>query len=192
MSARAETFDSDELLALARLALENNQIESALEKLKKLIGDANPPAESLALAARVYAQLRLFGKSAQLYERYLEKHPNALLERFQLGMTRFDAGQPAQALEVWETVLRTQPDYPPALFYKGLVLSQAGKAGEAKPLLEGLLKSVPADNFYFGRAKELIQAIETGRVAQPPAKGGNGSDKPRKAAELPSAYRTEH
>lgn len=188
-----EVFDAEELLALARLALENNQIESALQKLKKLVADADAPADSLALAARVYAQLRLFEKAAKLYESYLEKRPDALLERFQLGMTRFDAGNLAEALKVWEAVLKQQPDYPPALFYRSLALSYAGKTMEAKPILEALLKSIPADNLYFGRAKELLQAIEAGRVAPPVAKSGNGEDAKRAAAAVPpNAYRTEH
>ena len=190
-SSVSEELEPAELLALARLAIERNDIESALIKLKKVIAVSEPPIEAVSMAARIYAQLGLFDRAEKLYEQYLEKHPGAVVERFQLGMTRFDAGKSVLALETWERVLKEQPAHPPALFYKSLVLAQSGKVGEAKQILDGLLKSVPADNLYFGRGKELLQAIESGRVAQAPAIKNNGGTKA--ATPLPpDAYRTEH
>lgn len=190
-STTSDELDSAELLALARLAIERNDIESALIKLKKVIAASEPPIEAVSMAARVYAQLGLFERAEKLYEQYLDKHPDAVVERFQLGMTRFDSGKPAQALETWERVLKEQPVHPPALFYKSLALAQSGKTGEAKQILDGLLKSIPADNLYFGRGKELLQAIEAGRTASVATqKSANGG---AKVATLPpDAYRTEH
>jgi tetratricopeptide (TPR) repeat protein len=186
-------FETDELLALARLAIESNDFEGALRKLKKVVNTENAPAEGLALAARVYAQLKLFDRAEKLYQRFLEKHPDATLERFQLGMTRFEGGKASQALEVWDVVLKEQPNYPPALFYKGLVLTQLGKINEAKHVLDGLLKSASADNLYFTRAKELLQAIEIGRVPDASAaRGGNGGAKLGVPRIPPDPYQTEH
>jgi hypothetical protein len=59
-------------------------------------------------------------------------------------------------------------------------------------LLDRLLKSVPVDNLYFGRAKELSQAIETGRISTIPPKSGNGGAKPGARSGTPDPYRTEH
>src|SRR6266481_3978252 len=89
-------FETDELLALARLALESSDFEGALRKLKRVVNAENAPAEGLALAARVYAQLKLFDRAEKLYQRFLDKHPDATLERFQLGMTRFEGGKASQ------------------------------------------------------------------------------------------------
>ncbi len=186
-------FETDELLALARLALESNDLEGALHKLKGVVNAEDAPAEGLALAARVYAQLKLFDRAEKLYQRFLDKHPDATLERFQWGMTRFEGGKAVQALEIWDVVLKEQPSYPPALFYKGLVLTQLGKTNEAKQVLDGLLKSVSADNLYFTRAKELLQAIEVGRVPEASgARGGNGGTKPGTRPIPPDPYKTEH
>jgi tetratricopeptide (TPR) repeat protein len=192
MGARdTKAFESDELLALARVALDKDDIEGALYKLKQVTEAANPPVEAFALAAKVYAQLRLFDRAETLYDRFLQKQPDAFVERFQMGMVSFDSGKADKALEIWESVLKDQPGFPPALFYKALALSQKGKLGDAKQLLESLLKSLPTDNLYFGRAKELLHAIESGQLAAP--KGGNGSDKAAaRSTPTGGAYRTEH
>src|SRR5687768_13252760 len=159
-AVNSELFDNAELLALARLAVERGDLESALGKIKPVIADADASADALSLAARLYAQLGLYDRAEKLYERFLEKHPAASVERFELGMTHLDGGKPTQALEIWEKLLKDQPTHPPALFYKSLVLAQSGKAAEAKQGLDILLKSAPSDNLYFGRGKELLQAID--------------------------------
>jgi tetratricopeptide (TPR) repeat protein len=188
-----DDFDTDELLALARIELERNDLEGALLKLKKIVDAKDAPAEAVALAARVYAQLGLYDRADKLYQRFLEQHPEAVTERFQLGMTRLDSGKPDKALEVWEALLKEQPAHPPALFYKSLVLAQTGKNADAKKNLDLLLKSIPNDNLYFGRGKELLQALEAGPggAGQPAVdKGDEGG------AKLPGRkvdpYRTEH
>ncbi|MBI3900298.1 MAG: tetratricopeptide repeat protein [Gammaproteobacteria bacterium] len=184
-STKVEQFDAVELFAFARLAVDRGDLEDALFKLKQVLATVDPPADAIALAAMVYARLRLFDRAEKLYERYLEKHPNAVLERFQLGMTYYDGGKPVPALEAWEKVLKDQPRHPPALFYKALLLAQTGKTGDAKQMLDVLLKSAPADNLYFGRAKELLQALEAGKAPE--------SATANIGAMLPTdAYRTDH
>lgn len=185
-----ENFDSDELLALARRALENNDLEGGLLKLKKVIAETNPPDEALTMGASVYAQLKLFDRAEKLYQRYLEKNPKAFLERFQLGMTRFDSGKPAEALKVWDEVLKEKPEFPPALFYKGLALARTEKFNEAKMVLDHVVKTVPADNLYFNRAKELLQAIDAGQSQAAP-KAAKSEAKAGIPAP-PDPYRTEH
>lgn len=192
MTISIEQFDSDELYALARLALERNDVEGALSKLKKIIGVANPPAEALGLSARVYAQLGLFERAAKLYERYLQANPKAYLEQFQLGMTRFDAGKPDEALRVWAELLKEKPNYPPALFYSSLALSRTGKTMEARSALERLLKSVDVDNLYFARGKELLQVLESGGIAEKAVSSGRNGSLNAIARGGSDPYRTEH
>jgi len=182
-----DTFDGEELLALAQLSFERKDLEGALLKLKGIIERADPPPEAVGLAARVYAQLRLFDKAETLFERYLQANPKALLEQFELGMTRFDAGKLNEALHAWDVLLKEQPIYPPAMFYKALLHARTGKPAEAKQILEQLLKTVPVDNLYFGRGKELLQSIESGaNPEQASAKKVDGRIVP------PDPYRTEH
>lgn len=187
----SEIFDNDELLALARVALERNDVEGALGKLKKIINSANPSLDAIGLGAQIYGQLRLFEKAGKLYEKYLEVNPGAFIERFQLGMTRFDLGKQDEALKIWEMVLKDQPDYPPVIFYKSLALAQIGKTAEAVVGLNNLLKLIQADNIYFNRAKELLQAIESNTKAGI-RKEGNGGAKELGHAVPSDPYRTEH
>jgi len=186
----SEDFEADELLALARSSLEHNHVESALAKLKKVIAMDDPPLEAIGLAARVYAQLRLFDRAEKLFRRYLELDPKAVLEHFQLGMTRFNVGKTDDALKVWDGLLKDRPEFPPAMFYRSLALARLGKKAEARNSLHQLLKSVEADNLYFGRAKELLQMLEAGTPPQP---GGNGETKELGRRVVPTdPYRAEH
>ena len=185
-----DTFETDELLALARLDIDRGNVEAALGKLKQVLANPEPLPEAQALAARIYAQLGLFDRARALYQAYLQSNPKAITEKFQFGMTHFDAGQPKEALATWDSLLKEFPTHPPALFYRALVLAQQGMTADAKQTLDILMKSAPADNLYFGRGKELLQSINSGH-GFPAGKPGDGGK--QAAALLPrDAYKTEH
>ena len=186
-----DTFDTDELLALARLNVEKGEIDKALARVKQVLAAKTPPAEALTLGARLYAQLGLFGRAQELYQRFLQSNPGAVIETFQLGMTHMDAGQPREALAIWESLLKDHPVHPPALFYRALALSQQGNVADARHALETLLKSAPADNLYFGRGKELLQALDNGSAPVHATSAAGNAKKPR-ALPQKDAYKTEH
>lgn len=169
-SVSTDIFDADELIALARLDMDKGNVEAALGKLKQVLTNAEPLPEAQAMAAKIYAQLGLYDRARALFQAYLQTNPKAITEKFQFGMTHFDAGQHHEAFVVWEGVLKEFPTHPPALFYKSLVLTQEGKLADAKQTLDILLKSAPPDNLYFGRGKELLQTIGNGQM--PPVKSG--------------------
>lgn len=186
-----DDFDQDELLALARLDIERGNVEAALLKLKRLLAHEPPPPDALSLGGRLYAQLGLWDRAKHLLQRYVDMRPDAINESFQLGMVHFDAGQTAEAKKIWEGLLKTHPTHPPALFYQGLALAQEGQVPQAKQSLDTLLKTAPADNLYFGRAKELSQALELQtRPASTSGNGGEHKDPRRLAPKDP--YQTEH
>lgn len=183
-------FEADELLALARLDIERGALEEALRKLKQLTALKEPLADAFSLTGRLYAQLGLWDRAKREFQRYLEKEPNAVTEAFELGMVNFDAGHREEAKRIWDGLLQKHALHPPALFYRALLSADQGEATEAKQRLELLLKSVAADNLYFGRAKELMQAIES-------RQGRAAADRDNNFAELrqPRAkdpYKTEH
>lgn len=190
-SATHVELDNDELLALARLDVERGDLEGALLKLKQMLAAEAPQSEVLAMGGRLYAQLGLWERAKVLLQRFLVQNPNATNETFQLGMVHFDAGQAAEARKIWEGLLKTVPTHPPALFYHALVLGQEGEVNLAKHSLDTLLKTAPPDNLYFGRAKELLQALEL--QARPASMSGNGSGPkdPRRIAPK-DPYKTEH
>jgi len=189
-AVKTEDLDKEELLALARLDIERGDLEATLLKLKRVLSEASPPEEALAMAGRVYAQLGLRERAKDLFERYLDQRPNAINETFQLGMVHFESGQATQAKKIWEGLLKTAPTHPPALYYHGLLLAQEGQIPQAKQSLDALLKSAAADNLYFGRAKELLQALETQAKAGSASGNGGGKDPLRIAPKDP--YKTEH
>ena len=180
------SLDTDELIALIKLDLEKGNIEKALLKLKEVIKDKNVPSEAYAIAARTYAQLGLFERAKDNFNRYLENNPDATTELFQLGMSHLDCGEKQEALGIWDRLLKKAPVHPPALFYKGLVLAQSGKIADAKQSLDTLLKSANVDNLYFGRAKELLQSIANDQLSH----GNNGGEQ---TTTLPKgAYQQGH
>lgn len=154
-------LEPDELLALARLDIDKGELESALRKLKSVLNHASPPAGALSMAARLYAQLGLLPRAKQLFNAYLKQHPDALNERFQLGMVHFDSGEGDHAGKIWEQILVAAPTHPPTLHYMGLLCAQQNRMADARRHLEVLLKAAPSDNLYFERSRELLKTIDS-------------------------------
>ncbi|MFC4161870.1 tetratricopeptide repeat protein [Chitinimonas lacunae] len=176
-------FDNDELLALAQLDIGAERLDAALAKLKTLLNREAPPVAALALAGRLYAQIGLLDKARLHFEQYLAYHPEAVNERFQLGMVHFDGGNSEHALELWGQVRESFPHHPPALFYSALAIGRAGRDHEARALLQTLLNTAEPDNLYSGRAKELLASLAHEPEAAP-------AD--LQQMEVPDQYRTQH
>lgn len=159
-------FTQEELLALASHDMEQGRLEGALYKLKQVVQHEAAPVYGVAMAAKLYAQLRLFGSAKALYERYLALDPQSAEISFELGMVHFDMGDVEAALIIWGKVLDFAPTFPPALFYSALALSNGKHLADAKRHLDVLLQTAPEDNLYFSRSKELLQAIEAQAIQQ--------------------------
>ena len=113
-----------------------------------------------------------------------------MLESFQLGMTYFDSGESEQALGIWDKILKVEPVHPPTLFYKGLALAQSGQNADAEQSLNTLLQSASAENLYFGKAKELLDAMSKGHLQ---FRNGRQPGEPQTIAVNPDTiYKTEH
>jgi tetratricopeptide (TPR) repeat protein len=187
----SDTFEHDELLALARFDIEKGDLSEALWKLKQVTAAETAPAEAFSMCGRLYAQLSLFDRAQKMFQKYLELEPKAVTETFQLGMVHFDAGRSAEALKIWDELLKNYPAHPPALFYRALSLAQEANILQARQALDVLLKSAPADNLYFGRGKELLQSLDSfQQSAKPAANTAPGAD--ARAALAKDAYKTEH
>jgi tetratricopeptide (TPR) repeat protein len=186
-----DSFDIDELVALARLDLDKGALSEALWKLKKVVASDNPPAEALSMVGRLYAQLGLWARAQQMFRQYIAIEPSAINENFQLGMVHFDAGQSAEALKIWEGLLKNHPTHPPALFYRALLSAEANQMAEARHSLEILLKSAPADNLYFKQGKELLESLDA-RQAMANATPAVSVTKEGLVVSTKDFYRTEH
>jgi len=184
-------FESDELLALARLEIDKGDIEQALLKLKKVLAEKKVPAEANAMAARLYARLGLFERAQKLFKSYLKQRPDDVVEAFQYGMVHLDLDDEPGALEIWSSLLEKEPNHPPAMFYRGLVLARQNQVTEATNTLKRLLDTAPRENLYYTRAMELLKAIENGKSPVMP-KNAYQSEEANSPARNPKVTRTEH
>lgn len=189
-STETPVFETDELLALARLDLERGNVEQALAKVKTTLQEDAPSLDAMSLAARIYAQLGLYERAQDWYKKIVEENPEAVLESFQLGMTYFDSGESEQALGIWDKILKVEPVHPPTLFYKGLALAQSGQNADAEQSLNTLLQSAPSENLYFGKAKELLDAMKKGQFQFMNNRQMN--EQPAAVIDPENLYKTEH
>lgn len=152
-------LDSEELLALAKKDIGAGQLEAGLGKLKQavILGDL---IEAHSLIARLYAELGLFAKAKHHYGVFLQENPTAELEAFQLGMAELDSGDEQAAIAQWGRLIDISPIYPPALYYRALLLHKNQKVEEARRDIEVIAKAVPHDNLYYKQAHELLAAMD--------------------------------
>ncbi|WP_051748801.1 tetratricopeptide repeat protein [Nevskia soli] len=156
-------LDAEELLALARQDLGKERYDEALLKLKQATADApiqEVPAQIFAELGRLNLRLGLRAKAKQAFQTYLARTPEAVQERFELGLAYFEENASEPALKLWEETLKRAPLHPPTLFYSSLANAQRGSFSAALQLSQTLLANVNAENLYHGRAKELVQRIE--------------------------------
>lgn len=155
-----ELFDTEELIALIHLDVEEKQWEKALAKCKTGLKREDCPADLYAIAGRLYGQLHLFKHAETQYRRFLEHKPGHLPEHFELGMTLFDQGNLDKALSIWSDVLETDPHHPPSRFYLGIGSIQQGDLARARQHFEVILQRTPPNNFYYSKAREELTRLE--------------------------------
>lgn len=159
-------LDPDELIALSRDHLEQGRIEEALLKVKAALAQPAPPAGTHALAARIYARLRLYDRSINLLQHTLKEAPDSIERQLELAMAYQDSGDADNALQHWDAMLERHPLLPPALFNAAWLLAQRKRLAEANRHIDVLLQTAAADNLYVGRARELQQMVNDMAVAQ--------------------------
>lgn len=185
-------LDQDELLALARIDIEKEELESALIKLKQILLQESPIPDAISMIARLYAQLGLYNKAQEFFGKYVEINPDAEIEYFQLGMTYFESGQNSKAEEIWDDILANKATHPPCLYYKSLSLAKKDNPSGAKELLDVLLKSASPDNLYFQRGKELLIAIDAGENVKAFNQDKKEEKKEPVYENVSKLYETEH
>lgn len=158
-------LDADELSALAYSDFARGDLSGALTKLKTL-GDGELPESEpqLALAGRIYAQLGLYDRAKACFQAVLDEHPAAADERFELGLTLHQAGNPQDAYREWSTVLDQSPNHEATLFFMALYHVDSGDRDTAIGYLEKLLSTAPPDGAFCKRASELLEQLRAPSV----------------------------
>ena len=176
MDSALDILELDELVILANLDLESNNLSDALVKLK-LAHRKGGKGDLLPMLARLYARLGLFEKAKPLFAEYLQENPDALIEQFQYGMTYFDSNQLDEAHGVFELILDKEPNHPPAMFYSSLILSRQKKIDDATVKLENILARVDKENLFYQRAREQLVELHPNRAAEF-SEASNDTNKP--------------
>jgi len=113
-----------------------------------------------------------FRQALEGYKKILENDPKNAEALTQIGALLARGEHYDDALKTFDRVLGIAPNYPHALFEKGLVLFQ-GKVQprEGIKVWEQLIKTAPADNEYALTAKGMLEQVRgsMGRPSTPPA-----------------------
>ncbi len=160
-------FDAEELFALARLDIDKGNIADALHRLKKVTQGDKVPTGAFSVCGQLYARLALWDHALKMFQKHLERHPEALGEKFSLGLAHGNAGRAAEAMKIWNEILEKQPGYVPALFYRALLRAQQSELAGARQDLEALVRTAGANDPYLKPGKELLQSLPQQAPAAP-------------------------
>lgn len=165
-------LDQQESIALTKWHIQEKRLDKALIQIKPVLQNENIEAEALVIAARLYAQLKLFNHAQTCFIKYLEKNKDDTAAQFQLGMSYFDNRDNDKAIEIWSKILEKDENHPPALFFSAITLLQKQDNKAAIANLKKIIDFAEVDNLYYNKAKELIIDIEknTSNVTQINAK----------------------
>jgi tetratricopeptide (TPR) repeat protein len=156
-----DDFDSEELVAYAKHSLERDDLVGAMALLKRAASRSDAPQATAALIGRTQARAGLLERAQRSFEAFLAAQPDAIHERFELGMVLQQRGDKLGAIRNWDAALAASPTYPPAAYFRALAALDAGDREMAKRLLGALTASTPADNLYAKRAAELSAQLES-------------------------------
>ncbi len=110
-----------------------------------------------------------FGRALAGYKKILESDPQNLEALTQIGVLLARGQHYDDAIRTFDRVLTMQPNYPHALFEKGLVFFQ-GKVQprEGVKVWEHLIKTAPPGNEYAVTAKRMLDQVRAS-MRRPPS-----------------------
>jgi cytochrome c-type biogenesis protein CcmH/NrfG len=101
-----------------------------------------------------------FGRALAGYKNILDRDPENLEARTQIGVLLARGQHYDEAIKTFDGVLSMQPNYPHALFEKGLVLFQGkGEPLEGVKVWEQLIETAPPNNEYAVAAKRMLSQV---------------------------------
>ncbi len=154
------SFNCEELIALARLDIENHYIDGALAKIKTCLSCQDIPLEISSLAAKIYSQLRLFNNAKHRYQLFLSSMPPVIIEKFQLGLIYLESGHYKPARTVWRELLEYEPASSPTLYHGAIDHLTSRNKPAAERNLNLMLHILATNSRYFDKAKERVQQIQ--------------------------------
>lgn len=144
----------DKLIEAARHA-EAGEFEQAIILLKDLMHHEPRHELAIGMLGGLYAQIDLHERAIEHFRRVLQINPKNALAGFQLGLSLMTVGRPEEAIATWKLLLLNGDDFL-AHFYSALVLTQMGRAAEAKPLLATAAARMPNNHAAYPQLLELL------------------------------------
>ncbi len=142
-SLRLDPDGSMAHLGLARLALQEKDIETASSHLSKVIETDPENTEAYLLQAEILRQKNDFAQAARFYEEVLKRRPRALPALLGSAAVYLAQGDLDRSRKVLDKVNGIVEDHPQALYLRGLLEFRAQNLDAAKAALEQVLYKVP-------------------------------------------------
>jgi tetratricopeptide (TPR) repeat protein len=131
---------------LASLYLNLGQYEESIANAQRHLELEPGEARSHGILYLDYRFLGDQAKADEAFQAMKAANPGYLGEGFlEFGVLDFNAGNIAQAQEIFERVLETLPDQPQAHYYLALCLLSGGETARAKDLLQRFVELAPDD-----------------------------------------------
>lgn len=155
-----ELFDEQEMLALIKQDMTNNDYSRALEKLKTILKAEQIPLEAFSLAGKLYATLEMFERAKFYFAEFVKFVPEATVEWFQLGMVEKDIGNIDGAIEIWDKLAASRSDNTEVLYYLADAYIIKLMFNEARDCLLNILENAPDDSPFISMADKLLNRIK--------------------------------
>ena len=109
-------------VALGRVFLDSSRPEQALEHLANTASVQPHEHISIKWHAATLAELHRWAEAESVIQKVIEKDPDEIEPRFQLGRILYDDSRFTRAIECFESVLARMPEHPKTLEWRTTVL----------------------------------------------------------------------
>lgn len=131
-------------LKLARIAIEQERHQGAIDSLGPLLSRDGANLEAALLLAIAYRRVGRYDEAVQLYDRILRAGPNARVEYNRaIALSRW--GKTTAAMAGYERALELAPHFQPAMANLGRAYAEQNRATVAIALLRKAVQIDPAD-----------------------------------------------
>lgn len=116
--------------------LQDNCVEEAKEELERAIRMQPLDVEGQGLLGVVYFRLGLYPRAIEIYREITRACPDEITPKLNLSLCYLKTGQPSEAKDLLEDVLRRSPDHRRACGYLGLSFERMGDYARAQAAFE--------------------------------------------------------
>ena len=116
--------------------LQDNCVEEAKEELERAIRMQPLDVEGQGLLGVVYFRLGLYPRAIEIYREITRACPDEITPKLNLSLCYLKTGQPSEAKDLLEDILRRSPEHKRAWGYLGLSFERMGEYSRAQGAFE--------------------------------------------------------